>query len=361
MNEATGHRENNFDAIRIIAAAAVIFGHAHPLTGTPDLVFFGNAIQSFAVKIFFVVSGYLVAISWASDPHHLRYLAKRALRIFPGLLLCLLATVLVLGLAVTTLSVPAYLSNAYTWLYVAYNMALYPAYGLPGVFADNVYPAAVNGSLWSLPVEFLMYLVFPAVYALSRAARSNLLLIAFTAAACAVSLYVLRILPPGPPVVFYGSGLASVLDTGPYFFLGALFSMTRLQRMLNPSTALFVVGAALFLQPASALWSEAVLYLAVPYCVLSCAIVASPGLRQAGRFGDPSYGIYLYGFPLQQMAGHLLPQAGAVVNTLIALPLAAMAAYASWHLVEKRALAIKPKRTRPPAATADLREPVTLP
>ncbi|MGH8032428.1 MAG: acyltransferase family protein, partial [Luteimonas sp.] len=108
-------RQNNFDSVRILAAAAVIYGHAHPLTATPDLVFFGNTIQSFAVKVFFIVSGYLVARSWASDPQPLRYLAKRGLRIFPGLLLCLALTVLVLGPMVTSLPLAVYFNDA--WRY----------------------------------------------------------------------------------------------------------------------------------------------------------------------------------------------------------------------------------------------------
>jgi peptidoglycan/LPS O-acetylase OafA/YrhL len=336
-------RQNNFDSVRVLAAAAVIYGHAHPLTGTPDLIFLGNSIQSFAVKVFFIVSGFLVARSWAYDPHPSRYIAKRGLRIFPALLLCLALTILVLGPSMTTLPVGEYLANRWTWMYGFYNAVLYPAYSLPGVFAGNVYPHAVNGSLWSLPVEFLMYLVFPLVYSFSRLGRSNGLLVAFAIAFCAASLYWVRVAPPAGPIVWYGTGLLSVLDTGPYFFLGALFSMTRLQRILDPGVALFVVGVVVFAHPASAVASEVALYLAAPYCVLSFATAESPVLRRAGRFGDPSYGIYLYGFPVQQVASQLWPAASALQNTLVAMPVAVALAYGSWYLVERRALAIKPR------------------
>jgi peptidoglycan/LPS O-acetylase OafA/YrhL len=346
-------RSNNFDAVRLLAASAVIYGHAHPLTAMPDPVFLGNTVQSFAVKVFFIVSGFLVARSWMNDPHPFRYLAKRALRIFPGLLLLLLVTVLFLGPAMTSLDIGQYFREPGTRLYFFYNAALYPAYSLPGVFGGNLYPSAVNGSLWSLPAEFLMYLIMPLAYVISRATKSDAVFFAITIALCALSLYYVRLVPLSQPFVMYGTGLASVLDCAPYFFLGAAFSIGRLQNTLNTGFAMFMVGLLVFLQPHGAWASELALYIVAPYCVLSFATAATPGLKHAGRYGDPSYGIYLYGWPAQQIVCSLVPNVTAIGNTLAALPLAVVAAFLSWHLIEKRALAMKPwrKNTQPqPAA-----------
>lgn len=345
-------RKNNFDAIRMLAASAVIYGHAHPLTQTPDLVFLGTTVQSFAVKVFFVVSGFLVARSWAWDPNPLRYLAKRALRIFPALLLLLTLTVLVLGPMMTTLPLTQYLGNPSTRGYFFYNAVLYPAYNLPGVFAENPYPSAVNGSLWSLPAEFLMYMIFPIVFTLGKLLGGKRLLVVFTIVLCGISLYFVRVAPPATPFVFFGTGLPSVLDAGPYFFLGAMFSLTKLRDYLDPGIALFLIGVLLFVHPESGIWMELGLYIVAPYCVLSFATVASRGLQHAGRWGDPSYGIYLYGWPFQQIACHFVPNLTPIGNTLVALPLAVLAAYGSWHLLEKRALAIKPGRATPDTNTA---------
>jgi peptidoglycan/LPS O-acetylase OafA/YrhL len=336
-------RKNNFDAVRILAASAVIYGHAHPLTASGDLVFLGNTVQSFAVKVFFIISGFLVARSWHWDPEPFRYLAKRMLRIFPGLLL-ILALTLVLGACVTTLPLSTYVADPGTRYYFFYNAVLYPAYSLPGVFAGLPYPGAVNGSLWSLPAEFLMYLVFPVVYWVGKRLGGNAFLVIFAVLLCAASLYWVRVAPPAMPLVFYGTGLPSVLDVSPYFFLGAAFSLTRISKHLNPSVALFLIGVLVFFHPESGLWTELALYLVAPYCVLAFATSASPGLQHAGRFGDPSYGIYLYGWPMQQLALMAVPNLTPIGNTLIALPLATLAAYGSWHLIEKRALAIKPSR-----------------
>jgi len=337
-------RDNNFDVVRIMAAAAVIYGHAHPLTATPDLVFLGNTIQSFAVKVFFIISGFLVARSWTNDPHPVRYIARRGLRIFPGLLLLLAITVLMIGPAMTDAGIRTYFSSSGTWIYVLYNAAMYPVYSLPDVFQDNVYPDAVNGSLWSLPVEFLMYLIFPVVYAFGRIEKSNRMLVGFALALCALSLYLIRVSPLNAPVVIYGTGLNSVLDTAPYFFLGAIFSVTRMREWLDPAIAVFLIGVVIFVLPQGPLFTELALYLVAPYAVLSFATASSPGLSRAGYFGDPSYGIYLYGWPMQQIACHFVPNLTPIGNTLIALPLAVIAAYCSWHIIEKRALAMKPWR-----------------
>lgn len=341
-------RRNNFDAVRILAASAVIYGHAHPLTQTPDLVFMGNGVQGFAVKVFFVVSGFLVARSWASDPSLPRYLAKRGLRIFPALLLLLLLTVLVAGPLLTSLQASDYFARPQTWLYLLQNAVLYPTYGLPGVFEATPYPNVVNGSLWSLPAEFLMYLLFPALYALTQAIGRQCLLVAITIGTCALSAYFLRVAPVTEPLVLYATSVQSVLDVGPYFFLGAIFSLTRLRDTVHPATALFLCGITIFYPPETPLLREIYLYVLTPYCVLALATASSPVLRAAGRWGDPSYGIYLYGWLFQQIAVQLIPNLSAIGNTLIALPLAALAAYASWHFVEQRALAVKPRRNSNP-------------
>ncbi|MGZ6098765.1 MAG: acyltransferase family protein, partial [Myxococcaceae bacterium] len=113
------HRENNFDAVRLIAATAVIYGHAHPLTATPDVGFLGNAVEGFAVKVFFVVSGFLITASWIADPDPRRYLEKRCLRIFPALWVVVLLSMGVLGPALTALPWRSYftapLFRGYAW------------------------------------------------------------------------------------------------------------------------------------------------------------------------------------------------------------------------------------------------------
>lgn len=345
MNEASS-RANNFDALRLLAAAAVIFGHAHPLTRAPDVVLLGNSVQAVAVKIFFVVSGFLIATSWVLDPSVVRYLRKRVLRIFPGLAFLLALTIFLLGPAFTRLSIGDYFGNSGTWRYFWSNLLLNPVYALADLFPKNPYPSAVNGSLWSLPVEFLMYLVMPCVLMFSRIGRGNGLFVAFTLGLCAVSVAALRMGGMAPTQVFYGTGLASVLDVAPYFFLGSIFAITPIRRLLNPSLALFGVGLFVLFQPSTALVSEAVLYILLPICALSFGSASTPVLRRAGRFGDFSYGLYLYGFVVQQTLLGIYPGMATLTNAFLSLGISFVLAFVSWHLVESPALKLKKPRDR---------------
>lgn len=338
-------RENNFDAMRIVAALVVIFGHAHPLSAQAYPILLGNNVSAIAVKIFFVVSGFLIAKSWWSDPHLGRYLTRRGLRLFPGLVLMLLFTVLVIGPVFTALPVGEYFSDGSTLRYVLYNSVLHPVYSLPGVFLNNPYPGAVNGSLWSLPVEVSMYLLLPVLAALSMLFRSRGLFVFASVVGALLSLYYIMAVPAGDQIVWWGTGSRSVADVGPYFFLGAIVAVTRLEKLLNPGFALFLVALAALFQLPQYWMQQVVLMVVLPYVVLTFSTMASPYLSKLGRFGDPSYGIYLYGFPVQQALFALGGQSmGPLENTLFAVPVVVAISYMSWHAVEKRALSFKPSK-----------------
>ena len=109
---------DGFGILRIVAALMVIFAHAFPLAGAPEPIWRkGSADISFGVTgvdIFFVISGYLVFASWLRDPRPARFVARRVARIWPGLLVMLLLTTLVMGTLVSTLSPGRFLTNPAT-------------------------------------------------------------------------------------------------------------------------------------------------------------------------------------------------------------------------------------------------------
>lgn len=344
-------RENNFDAVRLLAAAVVIFGHAHPLTNTPGPALMGNSVQAIAVKIFFVISGYLICSSWIIDPKFARYMRKRALRIFPALAVICILTVFFIGPALTTLRASQYFGFLHTYGYFN-NVLLKPVYDLPGVFADNTYPVAVNGSLWSLPVEFAMYLLMPVVYEVGRRTGIRSLMPIAALAMFALSIKFLRVSPPAVHPVFYGTDLLSALDVAPYFMIGASIKHLDFDRFIDPVFALFLAGLVALVPPESGTWCEIVLFLVLPYCVLALALSAHRILSRVGRFGDFSYGLYLYGFLVQQCVGHFMNNhVTAIGNALISLPIALVCAIVSWHVIEKPMLKLKP---RPRLSTADV-------
>jgi peptidoglycan/LPS O-acetylase OafA/YrhL len=182
-------RNNNFDALRLLAAISVIFSHSFLIAeGTqnsePLIRLTGNqAILGLAgVFVFFAISGFLVTQSLERTPHPLHFLAKRALRIFPGLFVATLVSALVLGPIVTNLPLAGYLSRLQPYEYVIGNTLLdQTVHELPGVwFADNGVGLEVNGSLWTLRIEFLMYLMVLALGVLRLlTVRTALVLLAF--------------------------------------------------------------------------------------------------------------------------------------------------------------------------------------
>jgi len=338
------HRENNFDAIRIFAATVVIFGHAHPLTSMPDAALLGNSVQALAVKIFFIISGYLICTSWTLDPRPAGYLLKRSLRIFPALIIICIFTVFVIGPIFTSLPLNHYFDSIHTYIYFK-NIFLSPIYDLPGLFTNNRYPIAVNGSLWSLPIEFAMYLILPVICFFDKNKDGKPATFCATIAICASSVYFVRISAPASHPVIYGTDLISALDVAPYFMIGALVKQMNWERLLDPVLALFFIGIVTLVPPTTAVHCEVILYFLLPYIVLTFALSSHRLLKEAGRFGDLSYGLYLYGFLVQQcvndLAGNTL---SALQNACISLPLALILAYASWHLVEKPMLTFKPKK-----------------
>jgi peptidoglycan/LPS O-acetylase OafA/YrhL len=338
------HGENNFDAIRLLAAVAVIFNHSHALTNVAVPSLLENSVGAVSVKIFFIISGYLICSSWTVDSNPLRYLAKRSLRIFPALIVVVIFSAFIVGPIFTDMSLADYFTNKLTFQYF-YNIALYPVYYLPGVFADNVYPSAINGALWSLPVEFSMYLILPCILSTGKFAKSRYFLPMAALALCAASLWFVRINPPPHHLIVYSTDWTSGLDVAPYFLLGASVRLMCWERYLDPVFALFFAGCAALFHPDSPLADEVLLYIMLPYIVLSLATCAHRWLKNFGRYGDISYGVYIYGFLVQQSVAHVTSNGlSAVGNTLVSLPIVMVLAWASWHWVEKPALSLKPNR-----------------
>jgi peptidoglycan/LPS O-acetylase OafA/YrhL len=334
-------RSNGFDVLRLVAAIIVIFGHAYPLTGNVSPGLFANGVQTIGVKIFFVISGYLITKSWQSDPNLARFWLKRALRIMPGLACLCLLTVLIIGPLVTSLSPAGYFSNQGTRFYL-WNLLFYPVYALPGVFQGNIYGPAVNGSLWSLPVEIAMYVGVPILIG-RHALISRVAIVSATLALLIASILFVRISPPAAPIVFWGSSLTSTLDAACYFYAGATIAICRLERFAKMPlfVALFIIAAATIHHY---VYSEIALALILPGTCIAIGTMRIVPLQRILEGRDYSYGLYLYGFLVQQVVIHVLGPLTPTWNACISLPIALLLAIGSWHLIEKRALSIKPQR-----------------
>ncbi|WP_376099797.1 acyltransferase family protein [Roseomonas sp. CCTCC AB2023176] len=340
------HR-NGFDAVRIVAATMVIYGHAFPLTGNVGPGFLGNSIATIGVKIFFVTSGFLITRSWLSDPDPVRFVLRRGLRIMPGLIGAILFTILILGPAFTALGLAEYAAHSGTALYL-WNILLFPIYYLPGVFTQNVYPGAVNGSLWSLPPEVLMYLLTP--FLLGRREQSGrVALPVFCLLLGTLAISLVRVLPTPSQAVVYGTGVTSLLDVAVYFQIGAVCALFGWERFARPLLSLAMLGLSAWWVVQNAVLTELVLFLVLPFAVISVGQQRLAFLSPILRRNDVSYGLYLYGFPVQQALIALTGnQMTPMANLAAALPVTLVLAVLSWRLIERRALSWKPQRRPSP-------------
>jgi peptidoglycan/LPS O-acetylase OafA/YrhL len=343
IDDAVLDGHNNFHLLRLAAALLVLLSHAFHLLarGGEEPVgrwFTAYDASRFGVAIFFFISGFLVSRSWVRRGDLGDFLIARALRIAPGLWMVLLVTVLVLGPALTTLPVADYLADPGTMRYLAGNAVLLTQYLLPGVFETNPSPGP-NGSLWTIPLEVVLYLVLATCGWLwwlesARSPRERLRRIAerpLMAAALLLvaSLLVSKILRTGAQ--YYG--LAG------YFLLGALCHRFRARLALRLDLTVALVAAAAL--SAKTALEPVLVPLAVSFAILTLALHPACRLPRTWLHRhDYSYGTYLYGFPVQQT---LIASGIGEPWTLFAAAVIATGccAIASWHGVERPCLDLK--------------------
>lgn len=326
------HKDNNFDFLRVAAAAGVLISHQFSLTGRPEPIMFGISLGGFCVLIFFAISGYLVAGSWSHDPNAWRFAARRLLRIWPGLLVVCLLVTLLLGPAVSQLDVTAYFRSPMTWDYLSQLSLWNFKSQLPGVFAANPIPGSANGSLWTIPIEIQCYLALMVVGVAGLMRRAWLLPVAF--AAFAFWFFFLFKTGYDQPIRLY-------LQMAVVFFCAA--SLYQLRMWWLPHRIWTGVLAVMLILP---LWfggaPEIAYTLGLPVIVALLGTSSWPILRRTGRFGDISYGLYIYAYPVQQTvvwwSSNRLPLS---VSLAISALVTVVLAWLSWKLVEQPALRLK--------------------
>ena len=321
---------NNFNLMRLVAAWMVIYGHASAITSIAYTDAFAWMTQlrgagAVAVDLFFVVSGFLIAASL--ERNNVRgYLVSRGLRIVPALVVCVGLTAFVLG-PLLTVAVD-YWQQTQTWGYFFVNASLLLSrFHLPGVFAGHPLDV-VNGSLWTLPNEAKLYiaLLFAWMLGLLAPKRYTVLWALAVAAGYALAWHYW---PLADHIQKYGECIV-------FFITGTLLWVNREYVRLSGWIAFALLAAMVALRggPFAHLAYFALLVYGTLYVGLRPRL---PLIRHT----DLSYGLYLYGWPAQQLAW-MLPAGKTIagniaIATAIALALAAL----SWWLVEKPALRLK--------------------
>ena len=296
-----------------------------------DLLPLTNA--KFALNVFFVISGFLVSKSFESSISLKSYFIRRLKRVIPGYIVALSVFVLVLSFF-SRLSFTEYFTDKGTGLYLFWNLIflnfVHPC--LPGVFENN-FVCAVNGALWTIKVEEGFYIVLPVIFYLIKKTRKPLLFLAFIYLVSVAYSYVMLYHYNNPRLAKQLPGSMMYFSTGIFLYLNfkylyayrwILFGCSSLVLYFNSIFELNVF----VLQP---------LFFGI--CIITSAYCFTY-FKNFGKYGDFTYGIYIYHFPIIQITRHLdlynkynpYFVGVSVMITVFIL------AFLSWNLVEKRFL-----------------------
>jgi peptidoglycan/LPS O-acetylase OafA/YrhL len=335
-------KRNHLNLIRMVAATLVLIAHAYPISlgvhGGVDLLSrgLGVSVGTVAVWVFFVISGFLIPASyqrWSLG----RYLALRAARILPGLWVSVLFCI-ALGAVVSNEPFRQYMNGPRTWEYAVHNMTLFETrYGLPGVFTKNVYPNSVNGSLWTLPYEALLYVVVGLAGVLGLLGNSRIARCLFAAGTVAM-LASPTDWPAADTLLRERFELLwpQLRTLTSCFLVGTAFWLFRHRIPISrPLVLIAAAGVAVCIKNRQ---YDTLFIPALSYLLLALAFFPKGPALKFNDFGDPSYGMYIYAFPVQQTVEFLWPQTGPLFNCLVAFPITLLLAVLSWRLVERPSL-----------------------
>lgn len=340
--------KNAFDLLRLAAAMAVMLSHSFPLSGLTEPYVFGDSLGKLAVGVFFAISGYLVCQSWLRDPSVSRFTRRRALRILPGLLAASLFMTLVVGPLCTTLPLVEYLRHPGTWSFLGNSATLIAGVEtLPGVFSAQ-HSTVVNGSLWTLRYEVLMYvaLVLLGLTGGFRVVVPALFLTTAVLLSIWIHLGYAHLAVPLPLAWRIGLEFDALrlCRLGAYFFGAASLYIFREHVPLRWSIAATLTLCTV-VAPSPAI-QALIMTAMVPYTTLVLAL-RSPHLTRLNPAHDLSYGVYVYAYPVQQALSGERP--ASIVNWLVTFAgstaLTCALAAMSWRWIEEPALRHKPVRT----------------
>ena len=320
-----------FDYLRIGLAFSVVLWHSVVASGnfTAAAIAEGPVLGPFltlVLPMFFALSGFLVSGSLDRSKRVSGFVTLRVIRLVPALAVEVLLSALILGPLVTTSTLAQYFTDRRFFAYFG-NIVGRIRYNLPGVFETNPDAGMVNISLWTVPYELECYLALVGIALFGIFRRPKMFALITIGLIVLASIHTLaETSGAGRTGVFYNRTLVLA------FLCGNLLYLYRSHIPLSPTLALasFVMCFAMLSFGPTAQLS-----------VLPAAyITVYLGLQNPPRImgGDYSYGVYLFGFPLQQLIASFPTLRPWWVIFLLTVPLSLAYAAFSWHCVEKPVL-----------------------
>ncbi|PCI53097.1 MAG: acyltransferase [Alphaproteobacteria bacterium] len=327
---------NHFTLLRWILAGLVALGHMWLLTTNYEPFRIHDWTGSYmAVNGFFMLSGLLIAKSLHTRRNMKAYAISRALRIYPALIILLLAFAFVFS---PLFSNPGGAQNIYsgeTWRYVLRVLTLGDPQGAPGgIFAGNR-EADFNGPLWTIRFEMVAYIMAGLAFMVGAVTKLWRTVFAFLAVQ---TLYML--LPFLIDVNTLPASILPLLRLSSVFLMGMVLWHAPILR--NPRWWWMGILFATFALLGSTIVGELSANLAL------AALLMKFGLPQKSvpaltRIPDYSYGLYIWHYPVMQVVMWLFPDFGPFALMATSTPIFILLAGLSWYVIEKPALKLKAK------------------
>jgi len=338
--DAAQSRLNNFDVIRFVLALMVVLSHCFAMHAGDEYADPGwiathgqRSLGDIAVDAFFAISGYLIVQSWTHSSSPRDYLKKRIARIYPAFMVATVVCFLIVGIFACNQKREVF--RIHQFADVICKGALLDPVALPGSFFRNE-RHSIDGSMWTVKYEFWCYL-FVAAAGVTGALR-----VRWSVASAFAASYVTYLALGRLQLDFSTPGrlslLAGELSNWPrlltFFLAGATFYTFR--KHIPWSAALAVAALAALVVAARLPQAVAAAEpIAGTYLLLWFAF-APVGPYGFAKFGDFSYGIYPYSFPIQQMVTQYSGQHVEIPKLfLFSAPLSVLAAVLSWNCVER--------------------------
>ena len=265
---------NNFHALRYMLAAFVLYSHSYGLLKLPEPGLFQFTFGSLAVKCFFALSGYLIALSCIRSASLTSFAINRILRILPALIIATLLSRWIGG----------YFDN----------------------FSANLTPHILNGPVWTLPWEIVCYALCGLLWWFGVLNKTTI------GAVIATSWLIYIVMPHAgdtnavvvPLFLLFFTGAYIALDeerfkikfAGPFFLL-LLLILTLDTKEIGITSIFkyipFLYGPNFLTQQ----YNLFVFLFGLPFVLIWLALYVKPILNLRN---DYSYGMYILGWPVQQ-------------------------------------------------------------
>lgn len=288
---------NNFSSIKFLAALLVILSHSFSITrgnGIVDPLYEATnsnlSFGSIAVAIFFFLSGFFISKSLIKESNWKKFFKKRILRIFPSLIFVLFITSFVIGPIFTDVSLSKYFTSMTPYLYFIRNSFLFTTHQIIGVFTNNPYNLSINGALWTLPLEFICYIICYFVFKVGLLGEKKLkftflpVLIIYILASSLFSNFVI---------------LKVVVPLFLLFYMGTFYYTYR--EKIRTSSFKFIMSIFLLFLCVIFKKYDFLLIIILPYFIYSTAYIDFKFLNIIYPFSKFTYELYLVGFLIQQM------------------------------------------------------------